>query len=186
MNQTEKQYREDSPIAQNREMVTKMVEGHWDYVENVINAGIDVTRLWDHDELMEIRKWDYTSAAYHFYGHGFEDASNSLVKDEGTPFHAIVQEQKIWAMKTFGEGMHTAGLLKHIGKECNEIHRAPYDTEEWCDVLILAMEGAWRSGVSPKEVEAILKEKLRKIQLRSYPAATDRVDGEPIEHLRAS
>jgi len=174
------QYGEDSPVIQQKDRVTEMVDNHWEYMENVLNAGVDVTRMYDYDEVMEMRKWDYTSAAVHFYGHGFEDASN-----KGVTLEDCIKRQQTFALKAFGEGDHSKGLLEHIKKEVIEIYEDASDTEEWVDIIILAMEGAWRTGASPKDIADIFNLKMSKNERRAWPAIGSIEPGKPIEHLRA-
>ena len=64
----------------------------------------------------------------------------------------IIQRQKDWSLATFGEGKRTEGLCRHIESELQEIRVAPDDLMEWIDVIILALDGAWRSGHSPVEI----------------------------------
>lgn len=51
-----------------------------------------------------------------------------------------------WSSKTFGPGMRTEGLLKHIAKEMDEVRKNPSDVTEWIDIAILALDGAWRAS----------------------------------------
>ena len=67
------QYRESSIVSKHKEKIEEIVNSHWNYVAKVIDSGADTSRQFSFSEVMEIRKWDYTSAARHFYGHGYED-----------------------------------------------------------------------------------------------------------------
>lgn len=67
--------------------------------------------------------------------------------------------QREWSDKTFGTGLRTEGICKHIEKELNEIRANPTSLEEWIDVVILALDGAWRVGYSPLEIVAALAAK---------------------------
>lgn len=60
-----------------------------------------------------------------------------------------IEELKAWQLETFGEEDRTEALVKHIRKELREIEAKPDDIDEWCDVMILSIEGAWRSGYEP-------------------------------------
>jgi hypothetical protein len=51
-------------------------------MEKVLSTGQDKQQTFTWDQMMEIRKWDYTSSAIHFYGHGYEDAANNQDKME--------------------------------------------------------------------------------------------------------
>lgn len=61
-------------------------------------------------------------------------------------FRAHIQRQRAFSQKTFGPGQRVKGLCSHIRKELREIEKAPTDLEEWIDVIILALDGAWRAG----------------------------------------
>lgn len=51
-----------------------------------------------------------------------------------------------WSRRTFGEGDRYQGVIEHIRRELKEIEKDPADLEEWVDVVMLAMDGAWRSA----------------------------------------
>lgn len=87
-----------------------------------------------------------------------------------------------WSRQTFGDGMRTGGITKHIEKELNEIRENPFSAEEWIDVVILALDGCWRAGYTAESVVAILFAKLAKIRTRAYPRPVS--DDEPSEHVR--
>jgi len=87
-----------------------------------------------------------------------------------------------WSRKTFGEGMRTLGLCKHIASELEEIKKAPKDLEEWIDVLVLGFDGAWRAGYTPKEIIAMLEFKQAKNMKREYPKPTS--EDEPSFHKK--
>lgn len=78
--QVEQDYREDSVVATNKDRIEKLAKAHWSYVEKVIKSGADTARTFTFEEVMVIRKWDYTSAAIHFYGHGYEDGQGVMAK----------------------------------------------------------------------------------------------------------
>lgn len=67
-----------------------------------------------------------------------------------------ITELKAWQLATFGTGERTQALIKHIRKELREIEQNPGDLMEWVDVMILAIEGAWRSGGKVAEWQANL------------------------------
>lgn len=68
------------------------------------------------------------------------------------------EDHENWSRAVFGAPMeHDAEkLLKHIGLELDEVRKAPHDLEEWVDIIILAIDGAWRSGHSAGEIERTL------------------------------
>jgi hypothetical protein len=63
-----------------------------------------------------------------------------------------IQRQRKWSRKTFGPGPRTIGIRNHILKELAEIIAEPTDLEEWIDVVILALDGAWRAGHNPATI----------------------------------
>jgi hypothetical protein len=71
-------YMESSAAVKRRVRIKELVEAHWSYVQKVLSSGQDKTQTFTWDQVMEMRKWDYTSAAIHFYGHGFEDAKGEI------------------------------------------------------------------------------------------------------------
>lgn len=55
-----------------------------------------------------------------------------------------MRRQIKWSSETFGLGRRNKGIVEHIRKELREVEQKPYDLEEWIDVAILALDGAWR------------------------------------------
>lgn len=94
----------------------------------------------------------------------------------------FIQEHRRWALPIFGEGLRTKSITNHIRKELGEIETEPFFLEEWVDVLILALEGAWRTGATEEEIVAALWSKLRIIQKRTYILPAD--EDAPMEHDR--
>ena len=92
--------------------------------------------------------------------------------------------QKSWSEKTFGPGDRTAGVIDHIRKELVEIEASPGDLEEWIDVVILAFDGAWRSGHSPRAIVAGLVAKHAKNEGRDWPDWRTQPTDKAIEHLK--
>lgn len=87
-----------------------------------------------------------------------------------------------WSRRTFGEGRKTLGLIKHIEKELEEIRAEPRDLEEWCDVMILGIDGAWRAGFTAEQIAWALEHKQAKNMAREWPQNVP--EDEPIEHKR--
>lgn len=88
-----------------------------------------------------------------------------------------------WSIKTFGPGDGHRRICKHIEKELDEIRARPTDVTEWMDVVILALDGAWRAGYEAEEVLLALLGKMKIIRGREYPTPTD--DDEPCEHIKS-
>jgi len=101
-------------------------------------------------------------------------------------FKAHLQRQRRWSEKTFGPGDRVKGVIDHIRKELSEIEKAPSDLEEWIDVVILALDGAWRSGASPEQIIAQLQAKQAKNEKRQWPDWRTSSPDKAIEHDRSS
>lgn len=99
-------------------------------------------------------------------------------------FMAHLTRQREWSEHTFGPGERHAGIIDHIAKELAEIYRAPTDLEEWIDVVILALDGAWRAGHSPEQIIAALIAKQEKNESRQWPDWRTAAPGKAIEHVR--
>ena len=92
-----------------------------------------------------------------------------------------LQRQRRWSTKTFGPGRRVKGVIAHIRKELKEIEADPDDLEEWIDVVLLALDGAWRAGHPPTEIALAIEAKQGKNELREWPDWRT-VGDEPIEH----
>lgn len=93
-----------------------------------------------------------------------------------------LEKQIAWSLKTFGPGPRTLGVTNHIRKELIEVEASPADLEEWCDVMILAFDGAWRAGHSPGQIVDMLQAKQAKNFNRRYAPSSDQ--DTPTEHIR--
>lgn len=97
---------------------------------------------------------------------------------------AFCDERAQWSVETFGPGDRYAGVIAHIRKELNEIEAAPDDLEEWIDVILLALDGAFRSaGADGREIVAALVAKHEKNRARRWPDWRTLSPGEVSEHL---
>lgn len=99
---------------------------------------------------------------------------------------AHLQRQREWSDRTFGPGPRTAGVVDHIRKELREIEAAPTDLSEWIDVVILALDGAWRAGGSPEQIIAALVAKQTKNEGRQWPDWRTADPDKAIEHDRSA
>lgn len=95
-----------------------------------------------------------------------------------------IQKQIDWSKDTFGPGRRTDGLCKHIAKELKEIEAEPTDLLEWVDVIILALDGAWRAGYLPEDITKALQAKQDTNLARKWPDWRTAPAGQPIEHVR--
>lgn len=95
-----------------------------------------------------------------------------------------IYRQRKFSLRTFGPGTRTAGVCDHIRKELAEIAAAPNDLSEWADVILLALDGAWRAGFSPEEIAAAIETKQTKNEGRTWPDWRTAESGKAIEHVR--
>ena len=87
-----------------------------------------------------------------------------------------------WTEKTFGSGKRTMGITNHIRKELLEIEAQPNDLEEWIDVLLLAFDGARRTGATPEQILLGIEWKHKVVLNRVYPFPES--EDHPSEHIR--
>lgn len=98
-----------------------------------------------------------------------------------------LDRQRAFSTKAFGPGERTAGVIDHIRKELREIELSQgLDIEEWVDVLILAFDGALRSGCNPRDIATALQAKLTKNEGRQWPDWRTADPNKAIEHVRES
>ena len=99
---------------------------------------------------------------------------------------AHLHRQSKWSEQTFGPGDRTQGVIDHIRKELIEIEADPSDISEWIDVVILALDGAWRSGATPEQIVAALVAKQTKNESRKWPDWRTADPNKAIEHDRSA
>ncbi len=95
-----------------------------------------------------------------------------------------IARQKAFSLRAFGPGNRTNGVLDHIRKELLEIEKEPLDIMEWVDVILLGIDGAWRSGAEPEEIAEALYAKLVKNEGRKWPDWRTADPNKAIEHVR--
>jgi hypothetical protein len=95
-----------------------------------------------------------------------------------------IDRQKEFSIQTFGPNQRTPGILDHIRKELKEIENNPSDLEEWIDVIMLAIDGAWRVGHSSHQIVQGLIDKLAKNKSRKWPDWRNADPNKAIEHDR--
>jgi len=95
-----------------------------------------------------------------------------------------IRRQRTWSEQTFGPGDRAQGVIDHIRKELLEVEAAPADLSEWIDIIILAIDGAWRSGHDPENIAYALLEKQIRNENRRWPDWRTADPGKAIEHVR--
>lgn len=97
---------------------------------------------------------------------------------------AHLDRQREFSLRTFGPGPRTNGVLDHIAKELDEIRKAPDDLSEWADIIILALDGAWRTGAEPQDILDAIAAKQAKNEARTWPDWRTQDPNKAIEHDR--
>ncbi|HBO2301204.1 TPA: DUF550 domain-containing protein [Pseudomonas aeruginosa] len=103
----------------------------------------------------------------------------------GFSFEQHLHRQRRFSERTFGPGARAAGVIDHIRKELREIEETPGDLAEWIDVVILALDGAWRTGATPAQIIEALVAKQTKNEARTWPDWRSAPSDKAIEHNRA-
>lgn len=99
---------------------------------------------------------------------------------------AHLHRQAAFSERTFGPGSRLNGVIDHIRKELIEVRESGGDLSEWVDVIILAMDGAWRSGATPEEIVAAIEAKQTRNERRTWPDWRTMPQDRAIEHDRSA
>lgn len=97
---------------------------------------------------------------------------------------AHLANQREWSERTFGPGRRTEGVVDHIRRELVEVLADPDDLKEWVDVIILALDGAWRTGADSQAIIDAIIAKQAKNEQRTWPDWRTADPGKAIEHVR--
>jgi hypothetical protein len=95
-----------------------------------------------------------------------------------------LHRQREFSERTFGPGERTEGVLAHLRKELVEVEAKPHDVTEWVDVVLLALDGAWRHGFTPEEIATAILAKQTENEGRDWPDWRTAPKDGPIEHVR--
>jgi hypothetical protein len=98
---------------------------------------------------------------------------------------AYLRHQREWSLATFGPGLRTDGVLEHIAKESDEVRADPTDLAEWADLVILALDGAQRTGADPQVILDAVAAKQALNESRTWPDWRTAPPGRAIEHDRS-
>lgn len=98
---------------------------------------------------------------------------------------AHLRRQAEWSERTFGPGGRVQGVCDHIRKELVEVEAEGGPLSEWVDVIILGLDGAWRSGATPEQIAVAIMAKQRKNELRNWPDWRTADPSKAIEHVRS-
>lgn len=99
-----------------------------------------------------------------------------------------LDRQRSWSREAFGPSDRQLGVIDHIRKELEEVITAEPDEAlgEWVDVVILALDGAWRSGAEPQEILNAIAAKQATNESRIWPDWRASDGSTAIEHVRTS
>lgn len=92
-------------------------------------------------------------------GDALNELNKILEREPGVARLDIVEHlkrQRSWSEQTFGFGPRTASLLDHLQKELKEVAENPRDMDQWIDLVLLALDGALRTGHRPEDVAACI------------------------------
>lgn len=102
--------------------------------------------------------------------------------------------QMAFSRASFGPGARTAGVIDHIRKELVEVEESGGASSEWVDVVILALDGLWRSlrEENPEYVpDAIARVAVDRIvykqgknEMRNWPDWRTADPNKAIEHVK--
>lgn len=113
----------------------------------------------------------------------------------GLDLESHLIRQMAFSHATFGPGTRTAGVIDHIRKELVEVEQANGSSDEWVDVVILALDGLTRQIAfctgergNPQRVAEVAVQMLVGKQTRNesrvWPDWRTAPAGKAIEHLR--
>jgi hypothetical protein len=95
-----------------------------------------------------------------------------------------LHRQRAFSERTFGPGARTVAVVDHIRKELIEVVDSAGALAEWVDVIILGLDGAWRTGATPTQiVEAIVAKQIVN-ERRTWPDWRTADPAKAIEHVR--
>lgn len=98
---------------------------------------------------------------------------------------AYIEDQIRFSVVAFGPGTRLDGVLAHMRKELDEVREQPQDLIEWADLIILAIDGAWRQGITPDALVGALMVKQAINRRRAWPDWRTADPSGPIEHVRS-
>lgn len=121
----------------------------------------------------------------HGYGGNGVRLIELLEETKGFDLVAHLHRQRDWSERTFGPGQRVHGVTDHIAKELIEVRESGGDLKEWVDVIILGLDGAWRSGATPEQIIEAIVAKQTKNEGRTWPDWRTVPADTAIEHDRS-
>ncbi len=96
-----------------------------------------------------------------------------------------LQRQREFSLRAFGPGARTGMVLDHIRKELVEVEATPLSVDEWSDLILLSLDGAWRAGHEPEAIAQAIHDKLCVNEKRDWPDWRAVDPDKAIEHVRS-
>ena len=78
----------------------------------------------------------------------------------------LVARQRTFSDHTFGPSYGADRIADHILKEVAEVADTPDVLEEWADIILLGLDGAWRAGYGPREIAETICVRFADVALR--------------------
>ena len=106
--------------------------------------------------------------------------------EQGCAFELVplLYRQREFSLTTYGPGLRTGGIVKHIHTKADEVLDAPLDLVRLVDIAQLAFDAAMRAGFTPEEITAAYEAKQAINRRRQWPDWRTRSQDNVIEHIR--
>lgn len=110
----------------------------------------------------------------------------------GLDLESHLKRQIAFSRATFGPGARTNGVVDHIRKELVEVQDSDGSSDEWVDVVILALDGLTRqlvhSGYDTNRAAEVacnmIVGKQSRNEMRDWPDWRTQPSDKAIEHVR--
>ena len=110
-----------------------------------------------------------------------------------------IRRQMAFSKATFGPGDRQEGVVDHIRRELDEVIEGENDPKEWVDLVLLSLDGLWRSiqynkhfhdciakwEDMPEECTKMIQEKQSKNEQRDWPDWRNADPKKAINHDRS-
>lgn len=146
----------------------------------------DIRELCTCDTIALMRGWEHSRGAHLELHVAHRLGLNVMILPTRFDITAHLARQIKFSHKTFGPGTRIKGVCDHIRKELVEVENSDGQLEEWIDIIILAFDGAWRSGATPKQIINALEAKQTKNEGRKWPDWRTANPDKAIEHDRTA
>lgn len=101
-------------------------------------------------------------------------------------FAEHLRRQRDFSRAAFGPGPRMHGILDHISREIEEVRESGGALGEWIDLVILALDGALRTGADPSAIIEALVSKQVVNEQRDWPDWRTADPEKAIEHTKVA